>query len=408
MRQVSSDVGRLLRLVADRHHPDVERRDRLRPHDAAVIGELLDGDARMRAGPMPYEPIQTGCPFPASSRNMAPIGSEYRVPSLKMLPTSIIGSMRQRAAAVDARVAGLGVPDVGDPRRDSPGRARRSAGDSRSGSPRRRSRPRRSWGRSGSRATAPSAMPTAPIEPGSAPNAARISSGWAGRCGVPSTLPSFSSCRRWSPRTTASTTPPCSSSGTTITDFAVRPSSMPRNSASAGDGADARRVHLLERRAQRRRHRPRHRHRHLDVGRVVAAVAEHDPVLARRRRRHVLVGAEAAHHADVGVDLVEPDPRPLEDAVVGDLVARVALVEPGAIAVERVRVLHDELARAQHAGLRARLVPLLDLDVVPDLRQVTVRADRLGRVQRDTSSCVRASTRSRPTRSLSLNSSGMP
>ena len=51
-------------------------------------------DARMRAGPMPYEPIQTGCSFPASSTNMAPIGSEYRVPSLKMLPTSIIGSMR--------------------------------------------------------------------------------------------------------------------------------------------------------------------------------------------------------------------------------------------------------------------------------------------------------------------------
>ena len=41
-----------------------------------------------------------------------------------------------------------------------------------------------------------------------------------------------------------------------------------------GDGADAGRVHLLDRRVVRRLDRPRDRDRHLDVGGVVAAVAQ--------------------------------------------------------------------------------------------------------------------------------------
>jgi hypothetical protein len=32
--------------------------------------------ALIRAGPIPYEPIQTGCSLPFSSRNVAPSGSE--------------------------------------------------------------------------------------------------------------------------------------------------------------------------------------------------------------------------------------------------------------------------------------------------------------------------------------------
>ena len=85
----------------------------------------------------------------------------------------------------------------------------------------------------------------------------------------------------------------------------------------------------------------------------------------------------------------------------------VALVEPRRVAVEGVGVLHDELARAQHAGARARLVALLDLEVVEDQRQVAVGADDLRDVVVTASSWVIASTSSEPLRSVSLNSSSM-
>ena len=52
-----------------------------------------------------------------------------------------------------------------------------------------------------------------------------------------------------------------------------------------------------------------------------------------------------------------------------------ARVEPLLVPVERVRVLHDELADADEPAARTRLVPVLDREVVPDLRQLLVRAD---------------------------------
>ena len=108
----------------------------------------------------------------------------------------------------------------------------------------------------------------------------------------------------------------------------------------------------------------------LEVGRVAAG--ERHVVLAGRARRHVLVGAGAAHHPDVGFDPVPLQPEPVEHPVIGDDVLVVGDVEALAVAVERVGVLHDELARPQHAGARAGLVALLDLEVVEDQRQVAV------------------------------------
>ena len=98
--------------------------------------------------------------------------------------------------------------------------------------------------------------------------------------------------------------------------------------------------------------RPALDERDLDVGGV--ALAEHDLVLAGGARRHVLVRAGAAHHPDVALDAVEAQPGALHHAVVGADVQRVALLHAGLVAVEGVGVLHDELARAQHAGARAR------------------------------------------------------
>ena len=141
----------------------------------------------------------------------------------------------------------------------------------------------------------------------------------------------------------------------------------------------ARRVHALGRVQPLQRHGLRLGRGHLDVGRV--AGRQRHVVLARRAGRHVLVRADAAHRPHVGLHPVPLQPAAVEDPVVGRAVLLVAHVEPLGVAVERVRVLHDELARPQHTGARARLVAALELEVVEDQRQVAVGAHDLGHVR---------------------------
>jgi len=112
-------------------------------------------------------------------------------------------------------------------------------------------------------------------------------------------------------------------------------------------------------------------------------MSEGDNVLAGGARRHVLVGAAAAHHPGVALHPVPGDAAAVEDPRVGRGVRLVGGVQAGAVTVEGVRVLHRELAHAQQAALRARLVAELGLDLVPALRQVAVRADLAGRVPGD-------------------------
>ena len=119
----------------------------------------------------------------------------------------------------------------------------------------------------------------------------------------------------------------------------------------------------------------------LDVGGV--ARGQRDVVLARGGRRHVLVRAVAAHRPDVGLDPVPLDPAPVHHAVVGLAVALVVRVQALLVAIEGVGVLHDELARAQQPRARARLVALLDLEVVEAERQLAVGAHHLCDVLRD-------------------------
>ena len=69
------------------------------------------------------------------------------------------------------------------------------------------------------------------------------------------------------------------------------------------------------------------------------------------------------------------EPAALPDALVGDRMLAEADVEAGLVAVERVAVLHDELADADQPAARARLVAILRLKVVPDLRQLLVRLE---------------------------------
>src|SRR5205823_1083454 len=57
-------------------------------------------------------------------------------------------------------------------------------------------------------------------------------------------------------------------------------------------------------------------------------------------------------------------------------------IEPLGIDIERVRVLHDELANAQQPGLRPLLIAEFGLDLIPDLRQLFVAAQLAARNRR--------------------------
>ena len=115
--------------------------------------------------------------------------------------------------------------------------------------------------------------------------------------------------------------------------------------------------------------------RDLEVGRVVAVHAAHERVLARAGGREEVVRLVPAHLAALGLDLEELEAAALEDAVIRLRVLAEALVQTGLVAVERVGVLHDELADPKQPAPGPRLVPVLRLEVVPDLRKLLVRLE---------------------------------
>jgi hypothetical protein len=86
--------------------------------------------------------------------------------------------------------------------------------------------------------------------------------------------------------------------------------------------------------------------RNLEVRRVIAVLAGDEHVLARPGWRQVVERLAAAHHPRLGLDAGDLDPAAVEDPLVGAAVPLEALVKPGLVTVERVRVLHDELADA--------------------------------------------------------------
>ena len=179
---------------------------------------------------------------------------------------------------------------------------------------------------------------------------------------------SFSSLRRSSPRTSASTTRSPTTTGIALD---VAAGSMPRSSASASivvtpgvsisSGASSRAGKLG---------RARDATGSLDVGEVVAVLAAHELVLARARRREEAERLRPAHDPGLRLDEVRLEAAALEHALVRLGVAVEARVEPRLVAVERVRVLHDELAHAEEPAARPRLVALLRREVVPGLRQL--------------------------------------
>ncbi len=73
------------------------------------------------------------------------------------------------------------------------------------------------------------------------------------------------------------------------------------------------------------------------------------------------------------------EPTTIENPAVDVIVLEIGNVEPGRIDVERVGVLHKELAHAQQARFRPRLIAKLGSDLIPDLRQLLVAAKLFAR-----------------------------
>ena len=146
------------------------------------------------------------------------------------------------------------------------------------------------------------------------------------------------------------------------------------------------------------------RHGLLDVGGVVAVVAGDQRVLARLGQHLELVRQRAADGAGVGLDRAELQPAAREDARVRVVHVLVLALGVGLVDVERVGVLHDELAPAHEAGARPQLVAELGLDLVEVQRQLPLAAHVARTSAQITSSCVGPMTKSPPLRSLKRNS----
>ena len=121
----------------------------------------------------------------------------------------------------------------------------------------------------------------------------------------------------------------------------------------------------------------RNRLRHLDVGRVVGRRAVDDRVFAGVGDDLELVRTHAADRAVVGRDRAEGQAHALEDARVGGEHDVVALARRLDVAIERVRILHRELAPAHQPKTRPAFVTELGLDVIEILRQRAVAAQFL-------------------------------
>ena len=217
------------------------------------------------------------------------------------------------------------------------------------------------------------------MEPGATPRCRRTSSGCAGRASARRARASLRSCRPWSPRTSASTGPDGPMNTSDLMVSAGSTLSCADTSAMVCASGVATSIGS----APGRGGRDGHPAGELDVGGIAARRAQRHVVLAGRAGRHELVRPRAAHHAGIRVHHDVAHAAALEDAAVRVVVRLVGAVERGRVGIEGVGVLHEELARPQHAGARPRLVALLGLDLVPDLGQVTVGPDLLGGQPRD-------------------------
>src|SRR5262249_5385013 len=133
------------------------------------------------------------------------------------------------------------------------------------------------------------------------------------------------------------------------------------------DRALARRVHLGGRlevgglRAARRS--PAARRRDLEVCGVLTLLAHRDDVLAALHEHLELRAGAAAHRAGVRGHHAIVEPEAVEDAPVSETHRLVALHRARIVHVERIGILHGELAAPEEPRARPRFVAILGLDL---------------------------------------------
>ena len=96
-----------------------------------------------------------------------------------------------------------------------------------------------------------------------------------------------------------------------------------------------------------------------------------------------LVRARAADRAGVGRDGAKAQAEPGEDARVGVVHVAVLALEVREVGMERVAVLHQELARAHDPEAGADLVAELDVHLIEVHRQLAIALDLASRDVRD-------------------------
>ena len=111
------------------------------------------------------------------------------------------------------------------------------------------------------------------------------------------------------------------------------------------------------------------------VRRIIIGIREHDGILARLGQHLKLVRGLAADGARIGLYAAEREIQAGEDARIGVEHDAIADGKRRLIDVERIGVLHDELARAHDAEARPDLVAELGLDLVEVDRQLPVALD---------------------------------
>ena len=117
----------------------------------------------------------------------------------------------------------------------------------------------------------------------------------------------------------------------------------------------------------------------LDVGGVIGARAVCDRVLTRLGEHLELVRSLAADRTGVGGNRPKLETEPGEDARIRVVHRLVRLEHAVLVRVERIRILHHELARAHHAETRADFVAELGLDMIEIHRQLFVAFQLLAR-----------------------------
>ena len=149
------------------------------------------------------------------------------------------------------------------------------------------------------------------------------------------------------------------------------------------DRRRVRRVDLGERLRPLARRLRRLRPRSLGVRQVVAVLAFDEQILADARPSHELVVDAAADLPGIRLDDHQIQTEAVEDPLVRLVHDAVRLAHAVLVAVDRIGVLHQELATAKQPEPRPELVAVLPLDLVDVHRQVAVRRQIAGREQRD-------------------------